>query len=68
MSSANEAQNLRIDPATLGDLDDLVELVMELFSLEEDFQPDRRKQQHGLKLILQLKYQLVSNFLFFLLY
>ena len=53
MSSANEAQNLRIDPATLGDLDDLVELVMELFSLEEDFQPDRRKQQHGLKLILE---------------
>ena len=53
MSSENEAQNLRIDPATLEDLDDLVELVMELFRLEEDFQPDQRKQTHGLKLILE---------------
>lgn len=53
MSSANEAQSLRIDPASLADLDDLTELVMELFRLEEDFQPDRRKQQHGLRLILE---------------
>lgn len=53
MSTANEAQSLRIDPATLEDLDDLTELVMELFRLEEDFQPDRYKQEHGLKLILE---------------
>jgi len=53
MSSANEAQSLRIAPATIEDLDDLVELVMELFRLEEDFQPDRRKQEHGLRLILE---------------
>ena len=53
MNASEEAQNLSIDPATLEDLDDLTELVMELFRLEEDFEPDRRKQEHGLRLILE---------------
>jgi len=43
----------RVEPATLEDLDDLVELVMELFRIEEDFQPDRSLQEHGLRLILE---------------
>ncbi len=50
---ANEALDLRIETATLDDLDDLTELVMDLFRLEEDFEPDRAKQEHGLKLILE---------------
>ena len=53
METVNEAQDLRIEPATLEDLDDLTELVMDLFRLEEDFEPDRAKQEHGLKLILE---------------
>lgn len=35
------------------DLPELVDLVMELFALEEDFEPDRQKQEHGLRLILE---------------
>lgn len=50
---AEEAKDVRIEPATLADLDELTELVMELFGLEEDFEPDRTKQEHGLKLILE---------------
>ena len=33
----------RVEPATMAELDDLVELVMELFRIEVDFQPDRAK-------------------------
>ena len=43
----------RIEPATLDDLPALVDLVMSLFELEEDFEPDRNKQEHGLRLILE---------------
>ena len=43
----------RIEPATLEDLPQLVELLMALFSQEEDFAPDRNKQEHGLRLILE---------------
>ena len=43
----------RVEPATLADLPELVDLVMELFSLEQDFEPDRRAQEHGLRLILE---------------
>lgn len=53
LSELSQAEQLRIEPATLEDLNDLTELVMELLRLEEDFQPDRRKQQHGLQLILE---------------
>ncbi|MFT4639189.1 MAG: GNAT superfamily N-acetyltransferase [Verrucomicrobiales bacterium] len=53
MQPATEDQDLRIEPATLEDLDDLTELVMDLFRLEEDFEPDRSKQEHGLKLVLE---------------
>ncbi|MFT5471000.1 MAG: GNAT superfamily N-acetyltransferase [Verrucomicrobiales bacterium] len=43
----------RVEPATLADLDELVDMVMLLFTEEEDFEPNRRKQEHGLRLILE---------------
>ncbi len=43
----------RVEPATIEDLPDLVELVMDLFQMEEDFVPDRNRQEHGLRLILE---------------
>jgi len=43
----------RIEPATLEDLPALVDLVMSLLQIEEDFEPDRDKQEHGLRLILE---------------
>ena len=53
MTTVNDAQDLRIETATVEDLDGLTELVMDLFRLEEDFEPDRSKQEHGLRLILE---------------
>jgi len=44
---------LRIEPATLDDLSELTGLLMDLFSQEEDFTPDREKQLRGLRLILE---------------
>lgn len=46
-------ENLRIEPATLDDLPELVDLLYDLFSHEADFIPDRDKQLRGLKLILE---------------
>ncbi len=43
----------RIEPATIEDLPQLVELTMALFDEEEDFQPDRDKQERGLRMILE---------------
>ena len=43
----------RIEPATIEDLPQLVELLVALFEEEQDFKPDRRKQEHGLRLILE---------------
>ena len=40
-------QRARIEPATLDDLPRLVDLTMALFELEEDFSPDRWKQERG---------------------
>lgn len=51
--SAVGRELLRVEPATLDDLPQLVELLGELFREEEDFQPDARKQELGLKLILE---------------
>lgn len=44
---------LRIEPATLDDLSELTELLMDLFSQEEDFTPNREKQLRGLRLLLE---------------
>ena len=46
-------QRARIEPATLEDLPRLVDLTMALFELEEDFQPDRIRQELGLRCILE---------------
>jgi len=43
----------RIEPATIEDLPQLVELLVALFSEEEDFDPNKAKQEHGLRLILE---------------
>jgi GNAT superfamily N-acetyltransferase len=46
-------KRLRIEPATLDDLPELVELLYDLFSMEADFVPDRDRQSRGIKLILE---------------
>ncbi len=51
--STTDPLDTRIEPATLDDLPALVDLVMSLFQIEEDFEPDRNKQEHGLRLILE---------------
>jgi N-acetylglutamate synthase-like GNAT family acetyltransferase len=43
----------RVEPATLEDLPELTELVMELFARSGDFSPDRDVQERGLQLILE---------------
>jgi GNAT superfamily N-acetyltransferase len=46
-------QRARIEPATIDDLPRLVDLTMALFELEEDFKPNRSKQERGLRAILE---------------
>lgn len=53
MAATVTSSELRIEPATLEDLPQLTELVMALLAQEEDFAPDREKQKHGIKLILE---------------
>ena len=43
----------RIEPATIEDMPQLVELLTALFSEEADFKPDRSKQEHGVRMILE---------------
>lgn len=45
-------REIEISPAETGDLEQLAELLAELFTLENDFRPDREKQLRGLRLIL----------------
>ena len=44
---------VRIEPATIEDLEGLTDLLIALFEQEEDFEPNREKQEHGLRLILE---------------
>lgn len=53
MSEVPDSAVPRIEPATLEDLAQLTELVMALLGEEEDFTPDRIKQEHGIRLILE---------------
>ena len=46
-------KSVKIVPATLKDLAALVELTMDLFRMESDFEPNREKQEKGLRLILE---------------
>jgi GNAT superfamily N-acetyltransferase len=45
--------DLKIEPATMDDLPELAELLMDLFAHEKDFTPNREKQLRGLRLILE---------------
>ena len=47
------ANQVRIEPATLDEIGEIVEMVMQLFELEADFEPDRQKQEDGLRLLLE---------------
>lgn len=51
--TTKDSLQTRIEPATLDDLPALVDLVMSLLLIEKDFEPDRNKQKHGLRLILE---------------
>ena len=42
-----------IEPAIFEDLDELSNLLGELFSAEKDFRPNKQKQLHGLRLIFE---------------
>ena len=46
------SRETEISPAEHGDLEQLADLLAELFTLESDFRPDREKQLRGLRLIL----------------
>ncbi len=43
----------RIETATIEDLDEITELVMELLETQGDFSPVRSAQENGLRLILE---------------
>lgn len=43
----------RVEPATLDDLTELTDLVMDLMAHSEDFTPDQALQERGLRLILE---------------
>src|SRR6059058_648419 len=45
--------NVVIEPATEADLDELSEMLGELFAQESDFRPDKEKQLRGLRLIFE---------------
>src|SRR5438309_10014944 len=47
------SDNVVIEPATEADLDELSELLGELFSEESDFRPNKEKQLRGLRLIFE---------------
>src|SRR5262250_2913362 len=48
-----EKENVVIEPATEADLDELSEMLGELFAQESDFRPDKEKQLRGLRLIFE---------------
>src|SRR6266536_2484238 len=47
------SENIVIEPATEADLDELSEMLGELFAQESDFRPDEHKQLRGLRLIFE---------------
>ncbi|HEY6155553.1 MAG TPA: GNAT family N-acetyltransferase [Candidatus Udaeobacter sp.] len=52
-SEMAEKENLAIEPATEADLDELSEMLGDLFTQEGDFRPDKDKQLRGLRLIFE---------------
>src|SRR2546428_6197403 len=49
----SEKENVVIEPATEADLDELSQMLSELFAQEGDFRPDKEKQLRGLRLIFE---------------
>src|SRR2546427_12679629 len=47
------SDNVVIEPATEADLDELSDLLGELFAEESDFRPNKEKQLRGLRLIFE---------------
>ena len=47
------AEQVAIEPATEADLDELSEMLGELFAQESDFRPDKDRQLRGLRLIFE---------------
>ncbi len=45
--------DVRVEPATIEDLPELIELMMELMELQGDFTPDKRAHERGISLILE---------------
>src|SRR5947207_9905618 len=52
-STLTVSENVVIEPATEADLDELSEMLAELFAQESDFRPDKDKQLRGLRLIFE---------------
>src|SRR2546428_1886061 len=52
-STLTMSENVVIEPATEADLDELSEMLGELFTQEGDFRPDKEKQLRGLRLIFE---------------
>ena len=48
-----EKENVVIEPATEADLDELSQMLGDLFTQESDFRPDKEKQLRGLRLIFE---------------
>jgi GNAT superfamily N-acetyltransferase len=48
-----EKENVVIEPATDADLDELSEMLGDLFAQEGDFRPDKERQLRGLRLIFE---------------
>ena len=48
-----EKEHVVIEPATEADLDELSQMLSELFAQEGDFRPDKEKQLRGLRLIFE---------------
>src|SRR6266851_1421114 len=47
------SENVAIEPATEADLDELSQMLGELFAQESDFRPDKERQLSGLRLIFE---------------
>ena len=47
------SENIVIEPATEADLDELSQMLGELFAQESDFRPDKDRQLRGLRLIFE---------------
>src|SRR6201990_3403383 len=52
-STSTVSEKVVIEPATEADLDELSEMLGDLFAQEGDFRPDKDKQLRGLRLIFE---------------